>query len=70
MPDISKCKGETQEGFICPKRDTCYRYTSPDSMLQTYFTDPPMFNKTCDYYWDHSKEYQYGKSKRNVQCDD
>ena len=68
MPDISNCKGETKKGFICPMRDTCYRYTSPDSMLQSYFSTPPLFNKKCDYYWD--TENGHGKGKGNVQRHD
>ena len=64
MPDISKCKGETKKGFICPMRDTCYRYTStPSKYMQAYFTTPPLFNKKCDYYW---KDENHGKDEGNV----
>lgn len=37
MPDISKC-----EGYDCPRKHECYRYTSPDSQWrQAYFTERP-----------------------------
>ena len=67
MADISKCKGESAEGFICPKRDSCYRYTAPNSMMQSYFTTMPWFNKKCDYYWSNK---DYVKNERNVQRND
>ena len=44
MTDITKCKGEG-----CDKKDTCYRYTAPEGMLQSYFlgNDP----EDCKHYW-------------------
>jgi hypothetical protein len=63
MPDISMCKGETDKGFICPMRDTCYRYTAkPSEYMQTYFAEPPIFNKKCEYYMENN----YGKNERTV----
>jgi len=42
MADISKCKGTD-----CPIRDSCYRYTAPDSLVwQSYY----------NYSYDHEKE--------------
>ena len=74
MPDISKCKGETKKGFICPMRDTCYRFTAkPSEFMQLYFTTPPLFGKKCDFYMiDEQKEWEkkHGKDERNVQRHD
>ena len=36
MPDMTKCSGEG-----CSKKNACYRYTSPISMNQSWFANPP-----------------------------
>ena len=46
MPDISKCTGEK-----CPLKETCYRFTSPAGMYQSFFMTPPIKNGKCEYYW-------------------
>ena len=46
MPDISKCTGEE-----CPMKETCYRFTSPAGMYQSFFMTPPIKNGKCEYYW-------------------
>ena len=46
MPDISKCTGEE-----CPLKETCYRFTSPAGMYQSFFMTPPIKNGKCEYYW-------------------
>lgn len=69
MPDITCCKGETEQGFICPKRTKCYRFLAKPSMLQSYFTEMPWFNKKCDYFW-KVEEKTHVKDERNIQCND
>jgi len=49
MADITKC-----EDNLCPSKETCYRYTAPASMYQSYAT----FNReedadNCDMYWNN-----------------
>jgi hypothetical protein len=52
MTDITKCTGEG-----CPLKESCYRYTSDISMLQSYFLTPPYKDKNCDMYWrDNSQQ--------------
>lgn len=46
MSDISKCPGTN-----CPVKENCYRFTAPNSFHQSYFTDPPIKDGECDYYW-------------------
>ena len=47
MADISKCLGTD-----CPKKENCYRFTAPNSYLQSYFSKPPIKeNGECEYYW-------------------
>jgi hypothetical protein len=53
MPDISMCKG-SNGAYICPNRDSCYRYTAePTPMRQSYFLTPPYDKETgkCNYHW-------------------
>jgi hypothetical protein len=48
MPDIAKCTGEG-----CPKKESCYRFTSKPSMRQSYFVKPPIEeNGECKSYWE------------------
>jgi hypothetical protein len=49
MADITKCADN-----LCPSKETCYRYTAPASMYQSY----GVFNReededNCDMYWDN-----------------
>jgi hypothetical protein len=47
MADISKCNG-----YGCKKRDTCYRFTAPNSDYQSYFSIVPVArNGECGEYW-------------------
>lgn len=45
MADISKCDGKD-----CPLKETCYRYTAPDSGWQSYL-EPTKRGKDCEHYW-------------------
>lgn len=50
MPDITMCKGDD-----CPKKNSCYRYTAKASEYrQSFFTDSPIKNGKCEYFWDNS----------------
>ena len=46
MADISKCTGEG-----CALKETCYRFTAPSGMYQSFFFSPPIKDGECDYYW-------------------
>lgn len=42
MPDISMCKGLTEER-VCPMREKCYRYTAkPTPYYQAWFVTAPV----------------------------
>jgi len=48
MSDITCCQGEW-----CPMKEKCYRYTArKDEYMQTYFTEPPIKDWQCEYFWD------------------
>ena len=48
MPDIAKCQGQD-----CPDRDSCYRYTAPDSDYQDYgmFDALLVPGVECEAWW-------------------
>jgi hypothetical protein len=56
--DITKCTGEG-----CPLKESCYRFTSDISMMQSYFFTPPFENDTCDMYWGEQSESIYNQLK-------
>ena len=48
MPDISMCDYEG-----CPAKDSCYRFTAtPSEYRQAYFSEPPIKDGKCEYYWE------------------
>ena len=52
MADITKC-----EDNLCPSKETCYRYTAPASMYQSF----GIFNReedadNCDMYWEDKED--------------
>lgn len=49
MPDITMCSGEG-----CSLRESCWRFKAPPSMMQAYFTHPPVTKIGCEYHWVHS----------------
>lgn len=51
MSDITKCSG-----FLCPLRETCYRYLAPTGTWQSYFLGVPYENGECNEYWEIKKE--------------
>jgi len=46
MPDISMCTGEN-----CPLKEKCYRFKAKPSSYQAFFSDPPVTNGECEYFW-------------------
>jgi len=40
MPDITMCGGMV-DGRECPIREHCYRFMAHNSVMQSYFADPP-----------------------------
>jgi hypothetical protein len=57
MPDIAMCTGE-HDGWVCRKRETCYRHLAKPSLMQSYFAAPPgiaaeQADEVCSYYWDY-----------------
>ena len=50
--DITMCEGKN-----CDLSITCYRYTAtPSEYIQSYFTETPIENGECEYYWQDAKE--------------
>jgi len=41
------CKGQG-----CELASTCYRYKAEPSTRQSYFTEAPIEDEQCDYYWE------------------
>jgi len=56
--DITKCTGEG-----CPLKESCYRFTSDISMMQSYFFTPPFKDDTCEMYWGEQSESIYNQLK-------
>ena len=50
MADITKCMGTN-----CPMKESCYRYTATDGMMQSYFMNVPLKKNECDMYWHTTK---------------
>ena len=46
MADITKC-----EGGSCPYKEKCLRYTARDGSFQSYFTEIPIKDGKCDWFW-------------------
>ena len=48
MPDITMCNGKN-----CELASTCLRYkATPSEYSQSYFTEEPIEDGQCDYYWE------------------
>ena len=49
MADVSKCSGTN-----CPLKETCYRFTAPNSELwQSWMTSVPIKDGKCEMYIDN-----------------
>lgn len=44
MADISACAGESERG-VCPKRETCYRFTCEKDEVWQSWIETPRFNE-------------------------
>jgi len=51
MADITKCGGQSGT-IICPFREKCYRFTATSSSWQSYFSEMPLKDSECGYYWE------------------
>ena len=58
MTDITKCTGEG-----CPLKETCYRYTAPREMYQSFFFGVPIKNGKCENYWGEASQSTYDQLK-------
>jgi hypothetical protein len=47
MGDFTMCDGKK-----CDLATTCYRYKAEPSEYQSYFTEAPIEDEQCDYYWE------------------
>ena len=47
MPDITMC-----EWTDCPMKEECYRYKAKPDEPQLYFTEPPIEDWECEYFWE------------------
>lgn len=59
MTDITLCDGikkllssALDTMVVCPKKDTCYRYSAPASARQSWFMDAPFdaVSGECEYW--------------------
>lgn len=61
MADITMCKGVTDDGIVCDKKDGCYRYRAVPDRYQSFFLNAPVIIKLnkqqeCEYYWEINNE--------------
>ncbi len=62
MPDIAMCTGvderrliTKEERRICPRRESCYRYTAtPSYRRQAYVLFPLAEDGTCSMFWSNA----------------
>jgi hypothetical protein len=58
MSDTTKCKGQN-----CPVKEKCKRYTSKESIWQSYFMESPIKDGKCDMYWGENAENIFNQLK-------
>jgi hypothetical protein len=58
MTDITKCTGAN-----CDLKMTCYRFTAPTGMLQSYFMNSPIKDGKCEMYWGEASQSTYEQLK-------
>jgi hypothetical protein len=58
MSDLTKCKGQN-----CPIKQKCKRYTSKESVWQSYFVESPIKDNKCDMYWGEQNESIFNQLK-------
>ena len=64
MLDITTCKG-----INCPVKEKCKRYTSKESMMQSYFMESPIKDGKCDMYWGENAEAIFNQLKEILNND-
>ena len=65
MPDITMCPGTN-----CPQKEKCYRFTAKPCDYQSYFTNAPIKDGKCEYYWGENAESVWNQLKEIVQIPD
>ena len=66
MPDMHLCRGTG-----CPAKDSCYRFTAtPKEFRQAYFSEPPIKDGKCEYYWGDNQTYVLNMLKSITQGDE
>lgn len=65
MFDITKCLGTD-----CPHKESCRRYTFTLNDYQSYFSEPPVKDGKCDYYWGENAESIWTELKEIVKQKD
>lgn len=62
MPDITMC-----EGIDCHLKENCYRHKAkPSELWQSYFSESPIKDDKCDYYWMIDEKYT-NKTIENIE---
>jgi hypothetical protein len=62
MPDITMCNG-----IDCHLKENCYRFKAePSEFMQSYFSDSPIKDDKCDYYWMIDEKYT-NKTIENIE---
>ena len=51
MPEITMCSGGN-----CPLKKDCYRYRAYPENIQSYFSEPPHKDGTCEYFMPFDKK--------------
>lgn len=62
MPDITMCLGTD-----CPHKESCYRYTANPCEYQSYFTNSPIKDGKCEYYWGENQINIWNQLKEIVE---
>lgn len=65
MADITKCTGRG-----CDLRETCYRFTAPKGMWQSYFMTSPIKDGECEMYWGEAAKATYDQFKETLKTNE
>jgi hypothetical protein len=65
MTDITKCTGEG-----CALKETCYRFTAPTGMYQSFFFGVPIKNGKCEMYWGEASQSTYDQLKETFKTNE
>ena len=51
-------------GTNCPQKESCYRFTAkPNEYRQAWFTESPIKDGKCEYYWGKNAEAVWNQLK-------